>query len=256
MYLQVYQRDTGNFLCHNKYYGRKLDENGVEACLKQFLHNGCRLRLDLIDHIIEKLSRLYEVLKKQNTFRFYSSSLLIMYDGNEEEEDITDLDSSESSFHSGTFRDESYSSTSPIDHHNHHPNHDQELLCVHHGGMDATGSSSDSSKCPVCCHNAGIDEQHSNNEAGSCSYSGSVIDGGNTSTSSSSGAQPNNQHRHHHHKSKVDVRMIDFAHTTFLGFRGDKTNHEGPDHGYLFGMSNLIGIFKSLKEQYRSPMDE
>jgi len=41
----------------------------------------------------------------------------------------------------------------------------------------------------------------------------------------------------------VDVRMIDFAHATHHGFLQDKTAHVGPDHGYLFGLKNLIHLF-------------
>lgn len=40
---------------------------------------------------------------------------------------------------------------------------------------------------------------------------------------------------------KVDVRMIDFAHATYKDSR-----YEGPDHGYIFGLENLIKIFQSI----------
>lgn len=43
----------------------------------------------------------------------------------------------------------------------------------------------------------------------------------------------------------VDVRMIDFAHATHHGFLQDKTAHVGPDHGYLFGLKNLIQLFEN-----------
>lgn len=43
----------------------------------------------------------------------------------------------------------------------------------------------------------------------------------------------------------VDVRMIDFAHATHQGFLQDKTAHVGPDHGYLFGLKNLIQLFET-----------
>lgn len=42
--------------------------------------------------------------------------------------------------------------------------------------------------------------------------------------------------------------MIDFAHVTHEGFRGDKIVHDGPDHGYLFGLENLIQMFEDILE--------
>lgn len=46
----------------------------------------------------------------------------------------------------------------------------------------------------------------------------------------------------------VDVRMIDFAHSTFKGFRGDTAVHDGPDQGYVFGLESLIQILESLRD--------
>ena len=46
----------------------------------------------------------------------------------------------------------------------------------------------------------------------------------------------------------VDVRMIDFAHTTFSGYLGlDERVHWGPDNGYLLGLENLTEILKGLR---------
>uniref|UniRef100_A0A3P8RMU2 Kinase n=1 Tax=Amphiprion percula TaxID=161767 RepID=A0A3P8RMU2_AMPPE len=46
----------------------------------------------------------------------------------------------------------------------------------------------------------------------------------------------------------VDVRMIDFAHSTFKGFRGDTAVHDGPDRGYVFGLESLVQILESLRD--------
>ncbi|XP_064605211.1 inositol hexakisphosphate kinase 1-like [Liolophura sinensis] len=81
--MQVYQASSGKYICHNKYYGRSLSVDGFKQALHQFLHNGHRLRTDVIHLFVAKLQQLYTVVEKQETFRFYSSSLLMMYDGAE-----------------------------------------------------------------------------------------------------------------------------------------------------------------------------
>ncbi|NWR87804.1 IP6K3 kinase, partial [Furnarius figulus] len=151
--MQVYQADTGHFLCKDKYYGRKLSPEGFRQTLRQFLCSGNQLRSELLEPIILRLKALLSVIRKQSSYRFYSSSLLIIYDGQEHKE-----------------------STAPSDHPFPFP------------------------------------KTH--------------------------GANP----------SRVDVRMIDFAHTTFKGSKSNPTPHDGPDHGYIFGLENLIKILQSLSE--------
>lgn len=150
--LQVYQADTGHFLCKDKYYGRKLSPEGFRQTLRQFLSNGNQLRSELLEPIILRLKALLSVIRKQSSYRFYSSSLLIIYDGQEHKEST--------------------------DHHLPFPK--------------------------------------------------------------SHGTNP----------SRVDVRMIDFAHTTFKGSKSNpnSTPHDGPDPGYIFGLENLIKILQSLSE--------
>lgn len=153
---KVYQADAGHFLCKDKYYGRKLSPEGFRQTLQQFLCNGNHLRTDVLEPIILKLKALLSVIKKQSSYRFYSSSLLIIYDGLEHKEGMAPLD-------------------------NHLQGHFQKTNCT---------------------------TSH----------------------------------------SRVDVRMIDFAHTTFKGSKCNHTTYDGPDHGYIFGLENLIKILQNISE--------
>ncbi|MEE6492999.1 hypothetical protein FKM82_016696 [Ascaphus truei] len=153
--MQVYQAGTGQFLCKDKYYGRTLSTEGFRQALYRYLHNGSRLRTELLDSIIFQLISLKSVIEGQGSYRFYSSSLLIVYDGKE------DADTRGA-----------------------------------HGCLQKV-------EAPLACQ----------------------------------GPSPH----------KVDVRMIDFAHTTFEGSRNSPVAHEGPDQGYIFGLENLVRIFHGIR---------
>ncbi|XP_045399464.1 inositol hexakisphosphate kinase 3 [Lemur catta] len=155
--MQVYQTDKKHFICKDKYYGRKLSVEGFRQALYQFLHNGTHLRTELLEPILRQLQALLSVIRSQSSYRFYSSSLLIIYDGQEPLE---------------------RTSGSP---------HPQEAPQVAHGSSP----------------------------------------GGLT---------------------KVDIRMIDFAHTTYKGSWNEHTAYDGPDPGYIFGLENLIGILQDIQE--------
>lgn len=163
----MFQLDTGHYLCRNKYYGRGLSIEGFRNALYQYLHNGLDLRRDLFEPILSKLRGLKSVLERQASYRFYSSSLLIIYDGKECRADMRSKNV-----------DSGLPETMP----------------------DGTSPS--------------------------------------TSPETSPSATP-----------KVDVRMIDFAHSTFKGFRDDPTVHDGPDKGYMFGLESLITIMEQMREE-------
>ena len=168
-------------MCRNKYYGLKLCEEGFKEELITFLHNGQQFRTELIEPLLHKLRKLYKVIEKQHSFRFYSSSLLLMYEGH----------------------------------------------------IDETSNS-------CCCSVKEQENGRSKQDQVSHNNSSSHL---NKSCQCLS------------HRCKVDVRMIDFAHTTHSGFSGDRTR-TGPDTGYLFGLRNLIRLLDEIQENYhKSPGD-
>ncbi|XP_033731637.1 inositol hexakisphosphate kinase 2-like [Pecten maximus] len=79
--MQVYQAETDTYLSYNKYHGRALDDNGLRQDLRQFFHNTGSLNIREVSRMIQKLRRLHHVLSTQDTFYFFSSSLLLFYDG-------------------------------------------------------------------------------------------------------------------------------------------------------------------------------
>ncbi|KAI8140746.1 hypothetical protein BJV82DRAFT_519616 [Fennellomyces sp. T-0311] len=79
--MQVYRARTGACLTQDKYIGRELDADGFRDTLHSFLHDGERLVVEFIPDLISKLWRLERILKTMHGYRFFGSSLLIIYDG-------------------------------------------------------------------------------------------------------------------------------------------------------------------------------
>jgi len=79
--MQVYQIDSGRYIFTDKYCGRILTVDGFRSALGEFFNNGRTKRLDVLPEIIERLKSLYETINSLLKYRFYSGSLLIVYDG-------------------------------------------------------------------------------------------------------------------------------------------------------------------------------
>lgn len=180
--MQVYQLNTGHYLCRNKYYGRGLSTEGFREALHQYLHNGKTLRRDLFEPILNKLRSLKAVLERQASYRFYSSSLLIIYEGKETQD-------------SSWAQREPHCCPAPAD----------------------TGPARRDTDTPPPTQPPPTKPPDS---------------------APSPATAP-----------LVDVRMIDFAHSTFKGFRGDTAVHDGPDRGYVFGLESLVRILENLRDE-------
>ena len=79
--LQKFDASKNEYLFRDKYYGRSLDDEGFYQELRAFLHNGVCFRSDLIPSLLSMVQELRRVIERQGSYRFYSSSLLIIYDG-------------------------------------------------------------------------------------------------------------------------------------------------------------------------------
>ncbi|XP_034243210.1 uncharacterized protein LOC117646413 [Thrips palmi] len=79
--MQVYQADTDNYVKRDKYWGRELSEEGLKAAMYRFFHNGYQLRTQVIRRILGRLESLRRAIERQCSYRFYSCSLLMVYEG-------------------------------------------------------------------------------------------------------------------------------------------------------------------------------
>lgn len=192
----------------SKFHGRRLTLQDFKEALFQFFHSGRRLRHELLSPVLRRLRDMQAALEACESYRFYSSSLLIIYDGaspqkhthqhtedglSEEEEEEED-------------EDEEAEAEPEME--------EQEVEQVGQvaGALSFPHGPSTSS------------------------------DGGN-----SGGSSGVRQARLSCSSPMVDVRMIDFAHTTCRHFQGDSVVYEGLDSGYLFGLQNLITIISELE---------
>ncbi|XP_027201142.2 uncharacterized protein LOC113795153 isoform X1 [Dermatophagoides pteronyssinus] len=81
--IQIYDKELDKFICYNKYYGRKLTPETFRSTLKMFVSNeNFYNHHRLLDKMIERLQKLRTIIVGLDSFRFYTSSLLLIYEGN------------------------------------------------------------------------------------------------------------------------------------------------------------------------------
>ncbi|PIK33503.1 putative inositol hexakisphosphate kinase 3-like [Apostichopus japonicus] len=81
--MQIYRPDKGRYICRNKYYGRRLSEEGLRQAVEEFVFNGNRVRVEVIEAIMKEIQGLIETLSELDSYRFFGSSLLIIYEGSD-----------------------------------------------------------------------------------------------------------------------------------------------------------------------------
>ena len=184
----------------DKYCGSGLATDSLVKTLTDFLYNGNRYRLELLPQLIEKLRELREVIRHLDSYRLFSSSLLIMYEG----EDPLGSGSGRTLVQNGCAASEEvlYSS--------------EEHL---HGLLQSTECFS-----PDFTQSVNNQSNASETNTSSCSCYTSMIEA----------------------RELVDIRMIDFGNVTNKKFESDPIKYDGPDEGYIFGLTNIINVFEDF----------
>lgn len=240
--MQVYRADTGAYKSLDKYHGRKLTDITFPAVLRDFLHNGQRLRRELLPPILSRLTDLVSTLEQLDSFRFYASSLLIMYDGVCQETEDTCCGSQQEREEAGHKQRQCGVSGQQA----------QAGSCHQLPQVLITGDQDEALKAQASTASTVTVTSRSRQRAlpkedRSVSATSSTTSDKKKSGSDAALCQDNGNTDSE--RLLVDVRMIDFAHTTHSGFPDDVIVHEGPDRDYISGLRNLIRLFSQLAAQ-------
>ncbi|XP_019636006.1 PREDICTED: inositol polyphosphate multikinase-like [Branchiostoma belcheri] len=86
MGMRIYKRKTGEVVYYDKKYGRSLDENHVGMGLTKYLtmDGTCQLQVGVLQAILCQLEKIKRFIKTQSQICLFSSSLLIVYEGEPE----------------------------------------------------------------------------------------------------------------------------------------------------------------------------
>jgi inositol-hexakisphosphate kinase len=89
--MQVWNAKTGSYSFEDKYFGRDLKAGReFQSALTRFLHDG-KDESSILRHIptmLQKLKALEKLIKQLPGYRFYASSLLVLYDGQDKDRTI------------------------------------------------------------------------------------------------------------------------------------------------------------------------
>uniref|UniRef100_A0A023F8E0 Kinase n=1 Tax=Triatoma infestans TaxID=30076 RepID=A0A023F8E0_TRIIF len=231
--MQVYQVTTGRFLCRNKFFGRSLTTNGFSNALRHFLHDGQRLRTELLPSLIRKLEILADKLATLESLRLYTTSLLLLYEGQPlgQPPPIDRLREKRESL--------SRNVTTSFD---------CDLWDCCESGMER--STSAESLTDILETVVGTNEIRRTSRdlcrrrSSSCTAPERLSSPTNTASDSRSNSPSSPL------DPLTDVRIIDFAHSTHAGM-SDSVSYTGPDHGFLFGLGNMISILKAIDRELR-----
>ena len=79
--MRVFNSATGSHTFYDRMFGRQLDETNVVSGFRTFFSDGDRLRTDVVQALRARVAAVLAWFESQHTYRFYSSSLLFIYEG-------------------------------------------------------------------------------------------------------------------------------------------------------------------------------
>ncbi|KAF6209207.1 hypothetical protein GE061_014952 [Apolygus lucorum] len=260
--MQVYDVTSNSFIKKDKYWGRELDKEGFRGALYKYFHNGETLNRLAIRKVLLRLEKLRQAIEKQSSYRFYSCSLLITYEGlmieTESDSGLSCEDTTRESESDDLTIEVPQTGSSP--HRGFVPISEETMdvtslsissrSCSPDWGAGNTSHSSDDSSASSSAEPPSEEE-----EASSSSMSTFDLITSGTATHQTNGGGPsaglgddlNKRRRRGNHLAwsrtpeppDADVRMIDFAHTTFRTDSATPPLHHGPDSGFLKGLQSL-----------------
>ncbi|XP_030019788.2 uncharacterized protein LOC115439882 isoform X2 [Manduca sexta] len=272
--MQVYVPETGACIRRDKYWGRALTESGLREALRDFFAGGHAGPAALAGHaprarvvrrVLRDLDALRRAIAKQTSYRFYSCSLLIVYEGDvsgatsAEDAGATtseyEADASSSSaeapspghFDMSTLHDEiSSDGREPF-----RP-HSEETMGGYEEGEAGEDGAHSLRRHPPSPDSA--DSWMAYSSTSSESWRGSA-EAEAPSPPDGSGKRARCSRwpaaRLHEPDERVDIRMIDFAHTAYAGAAAESplataTPHHGPDCGFLTGIDSLKRLLTEI----------
>jgi len=86
--MKVFKHDINDYIKKGKAEGKDVTAENFGSALSEYFHNGKELRKNLIPRFLEKIYKIKEWAESQSDLRIYSSSILFVYDADEENDNV------------------------------------------------------------------------------------------------------------------------------------------------------------------------
>ncbi|XP_061716317.1 inositol hexakisphosphate kinase 3 isoform X2 [Cydia pomonella] len=272
--MQVYG-ETGVCVRRDKYWGRALTENGLREALRHFFAAGAAPRAQVVRRALRRLDALRRAIAKQTNYRFYSCSLLIVYEGDTEEVDTScaalydaDADASSSSaeqlppshFDMSTL----HAGIPDREREPFQPHSEETMGGYEEGEVGGAGAGAGHSPRRQPPSPDSTDSWMAYSSASSESWRGDPEPApepelgkrARTAPAPAPACAPAPARAPAPAcapapDERVDIRMIDFAHTAYAGAAASSplataTPHHGPDGGFLTGIDSLTRLLTEI----------